>query len=71
MAVRKPAPVEEPLEIEEPDPADESADEVEEPGVPIYPDGIRASVNSWWCPNDDTSMPHDMNTCPTCGFIRP
>jgi len=34
---------------------------------------IRHTVNAWWCPNDDTSMPVDpaYMTCPVCGFERP
>jgi hypothetical protein len=32
---------------------------------------VRVSANSWWCPEDDTSMPHTMKECPKCGFIRP
>jgi hypothetical protein len=63
---RAPAKVEEPLEIEEPDLVEDDEEEEPEEGS-----GLRVSVNSWWCPEDDTSMPHSMKTCPKCGFIRP
>ena len=32
---------------------------------------VRHTPNSWWCPNDDTSMPLDMEECPVDGFRRP
>lgn len=82
MVTRKPAPVptEEPLEIEEPDLEDAVEPEPDEPvgeGEEVKDeigegvDVVRVSTNSWWCPEDDTSMPHSMKECPKCGFIRP
>lgn len=82
-ATRKTGPAPEVVdEIVEPDQPEEDAEEapidgaepeqgveVEEARRPIL--YVRASVNSWWCPNDDTAMPHKITTCPVCGFIRP
>lgn len=30
----------------------------------------RVSVASWWCPNDDRSMPIDVARCDECGYER-
>lgn len=31
---------------------------------------VRHTVNSWWCPDDDTAMPSSMAVCVTCGYKR-
>ena len=70
---RTAAPKVEPLEIEEPDLDDASEDDpldVTEGEVLAEIEGVRTSPNAWWCPEDDTSMPLSMPTCPKCGFIR-
>lgn len=74
MPPRKPLP--EPVdEIVEPDVVEEDGEPVDgaEPdqGIDAMIEEVRSSINSWWCPNDDTSMPHTVTTCPKCGFIRP
>ncbi len=61
------------VEIEEPEEGAAAPSEplLDEPDDDEPVTTVRTSTNAWWCPNDDTSMPHKITTCVRCGFIRP
>ena len=75
MTEKEPAAVEE--VVEQQDAADEAEEQDEAPkakgGKKAKENGgpaARVSVASWWCPNDDRSMPIDARQCDSCGYVR-